>query len=282
MTQIAAMQASGAERVDVLGVTSGEQVAMLRGKNFKELKMYTGSINLVPDSKNPDSPFSKKKVRLALSYAINREAIVKARGFGLWLPANQIPTPVKPGHVKETEFGRYDPEKARQLLKEAGYPDGFAIKIFVMPALVDRDAMVAVQRFLSEVGIKAELEFPDGGKYNEYRWKGWENGLLAQAFRMLATSNLSYNFYCHNVPGQFPVLKRPDGLVEKLDESLKTLTAEKGKMEEMTRMIIDDAMIVPLYYISEVRMLQPNVHDTGYFEVEAGTVYKPEQIWLSK
>ncbi len=282
MTQIATMQASGDERVHVLGVTSGEQVAMLRGKNFKELKMYTGSINLVPDSKNPDSPFSKKKVRLALSYAINREAIVKARGFGLWLPANQIPTPAKPGHVKETEFGRYDPEKARQLLKEAGYPNGFATKIFVMPALVDRDAMVAVQQFLGEVGIKAELEFPDGGKYNEYRWKGWGNGLLAQAFRMLATSNLSYNFYCHDVPGQFPVLKKPDGLVDKINASLNTLTPEKAKMEEITRMIIDFAMIVPVYYISEARILQPNVHDTGYFEWEAGQVYTPETIWLSK
>ena len=282
MTQVATMMASGDERVDVLGVTSGEQAAMLRGKNYQELKMYTGSIDLVPDSKNPDSPFSNKKVRLALSYAINREAIVKARGFGLWLPANQVPTPTKPGHVKETEFGRYDPEKARQLLKEAGYPDGFATKIFVMPALVDRDAMVAVQQFLSEVGIKAELEFPDGGRYTEYRWKGWQNSLLAQAVRMLATTNLSYNFFFNTVPGQLPSMKRTDGLVDKINASLNTLAPEKARMEEMTKMIIDDAMIVPIYYISEARILQPNVYDTGYFEWEAGTVYTPEKIWLSK
>jgi len=282
MTQLAAMQASGDERVDVLAVTSGEQAAMLKAKGFKDITMYTGSVSLMPDSNDPNSPFSNKKVRLALSYAINRESIVKARGFGFWLPANQAPTPGKPGFVKESEFGRYDPEKARQLLKEAGYPNGFQTSIFSQPGLVDRDAMVAVQNFLGEVGIKVNLEFPDGGKYNSLRFKGWENGLLAQAVRMLATTNLTYNFYCHTAAGQFPNMKRPDGFVEKLDESIRTLVPEKARMEELTRMLIDDATFVPIFYVSESRILQPNVHDTGYFEWEAGTVFTPETMWLSK
>ena len=61
---------------------SGEQAAILKGMGFKMLNMYTGTVSLVPDSLNPDSPLSKKMVREALSYAINREAIAKARGFG--------------------------------------------------------------------------------------------------------------------------------------------------------------------------------------------------------
>lgn len=282
MTQQAAMQARGEEKVHVLAVTTGEQAAMLKAKGFKDLTTYTGSISLVPDSKDPNSPLSNRKVRLALSYAINRDAIVKARGFGLWSPANQAPTPGKPGHLQEPEFGRYDPEKAKQLLKEAGYPNGFQTKIYPMPGLVDRDAMVAIQRFLAEVGIKAELEFLDRGKYNNLRFKGWKNGLLAQAMRMLATANITYNFYGHTAIGQFPSLKRPDGFVDKLDASLETLVAEKANMEELTRMLIDDATFIPLYYISESRILQSNVHDTGYFEWEAGTVFTPENIWMSK
>ena len=99
---------------------------------------------------------------------------------------------------------------------------------------------------------------------------------------MLATTNLSYNFFFNTVPGQLPSMKRTDGLVDKINASLNTLAPEKTRMEEMTRMIIDDAMIIPIYYISEARILQPNVHDTGYFEWEAGTVYTPEKIWLSK
>lgn len=282
MTQQAAMKAKGDEKVHVLAVTSAEQAAMLRAQGFKDITMYTGTVSLMPDSNDPDSPFSHEKVRLALSYAIDREAIVKARGFGLWSPANQAVTPGKPGYVKEPEFGRYDPEKAKQLLSEAGYPDGFRTTIYPQPGLVDRDAMVAVQQLLSEVGIRAELEFPDRGKYNELRFKGWENGLLAQAVRMLATTNITYNFYCHTAAGQFPNMKRPDGFVEKLDTSLQTLYAEKAKMEELTRLLIDDATFIPIFYVSESRILQTNVHDTGYFEWEAGTVFTPETIWLSR
>jgi peptide/nickel transport system substrate-binding protein len=282
MTQQAAMQASGAEKVQVLAVTTGEQAALMKGMGFKMLSMYTGAVSLVPDSNNPESPLSKKMVRDAVSYAINREAIAKARGFGFWAPANQIPPSGKPGYVKESEFGRYDPQKAKQLLTEAGYPNGFKIKIAPQPGLVDRDSMVVVQRFLDEVGIKAELEFPDGGKYNEYRFKGWQNGFLAQAVRILATTNITYNFYFQTSTGIFPSLKRPEGYVNKLDASLSTLVPEKTRMEELTRMILDDRTVIPLYHVSEFRILQPNVYDTGYFEWEAGTVYTPERMWLSK
>ena len=283
MTQQAAMMASGKERVHVLCTTSGEQAAMMKQQGFKILTMPIGPVSLIPDSANPDSPLSKKKVRQAVSYAIDREAIVKARGFGFFTPANQIPPPGIPGYVEEKEFGRYDPKKAKELLKEAGYPNGFSIKIIVMPAMVDREAMVAVQRFLGQVGIQVELEFPDGGKYTAYRWKdGWKNAFLAQHTRMLATTNITYNFYWQTVTGQWPSLKRPGGLIEKIDASLATLLPEERRMQELTKMIIDDAMIIPLYHIYEMYVVQPNVHDTGYTEWSAATVYAPENAWLGK
>ena len=283
MTQQAAMRASGSEKVQVLCVTSGEQAAMLKAQGFEVLTMPIGPVSLIPDSKNADSPLSKKKVREAVSYAINREAIVKARGFGFWSAANQIPSPDNLGYTKNLPLGPYDPKKAKQLLAEAGYPNGFKIKIIVMPAMVDRDAMVAVQRFLGEVGIEVELEFPDGGGYTAYRWKnGWHNAFLAQHTRMLATTNITYNFYWQEITGQWPSLKRAEGLLDKLGASLKTVTPEDAKMQELTRMMAEDIMIVPIYYIYEMYVVQPNVHDTGYCEWSASTVNTPEKTWLSK
>jgi len=77
-----------------------------------------------------------------------------------------------------------------------------------MPAMVDRDAMVAVQRFLGEAGIQVELEFPDNGGYTASRWtNGWHDAFLAQHTRMLANTNLTYTFYWQTLTGQFP--RRP-------------------------------------------------------------------------
>jgi peptide/nickel transport system substrate-binding protein len=283
MTQQAAMRASGQDKIHVLCVTSGEEAAMLKAQGFNILTMPIGPVSLVPDSNNPESPLSKLKVRQAVSYAINRDAVVKARGFGFWAAANQIPSPGQFGFVKDLPIGQYDPKKAKQLLAEAGYPNGFKIKIIVMPAMVDRDAMVAVQRYLSEVGIQVELEFPDGGGYTALRWKnGWKDAFLAQHTRMLATANITYSFYWQTVTGQWPSLKRPANLVEKIDASLATVNPDPKKMAELTQMQADDMMIIPLYYINEMYVVQPNVHDTGYTEWSSSTVFAPHNAWLSK
>jgi peptide/nickel transport system substrate-binding protein len=283
MTQQAAMRASGSEKVHVLSVTSGEQAAMMKAQGFEVLSMPVGPVSLIADSMNGDSPLSKKKVREAISYAINREAIVKARGFGFWTAANQIPSLGQPGFVKNLDFGRYDPKKAKQLLAEAGYPSGLTLKVIVQPALVDRDAMVAVQRFLSEVGIQAELQFPDNGGYTAIKWKdGWHNGFVVNHTRMLATFNITYNYYWQPATGQFISMKRPEGLINRLDASLKTVAAEDAKGQELTRMTADDVMFIPIYYQYEMYVVQPNVHDTGYCEWSSSTVNTPETTWLSK
>lgn len=283
MTQQAAMRTSGPERVQALHVNSGELATMMKAQGFKIITTPVGATCLLPDSNNPDSPLSKKKVREAVSYAIDREAIVKARGFGFWSPTLQVPAPQNPGYVKSLGTGRYDPKKAKQLLAEAGYPTGFKIKIIVMPALVDRDAMVAVQRYLSQVGIQAELEFPDGGGYMAYRFKnGWHNAFLAHAVRMLATTNIYNNFMWQTSTGQFPSVKRPEGFVDKIDKSLKTLMPDKAKMEELTKIQADDMMTIPLYNANDIYILQQNVHDTGFLEWSASTVCTPDAMWLGK
>ncbi len=283
MTQQAAMRATGSEKVQVLAVTSGEQAMMMKSLGLQVLSMPIGPVSLIPDSNNSDSPLANKKVREAVSYAIDREAIVKARGFGYWASANQIPSPGQPGYVKNLDFGRYDPKKAKQLLAEAGYPNGLKLTLIVQPALVDRDAMVAVQRYLSEVGVQVDLQFPDGGGFTAIKWKnGWHNGFVVNHTRMFATINITYNFYVVPDSGQFISQKRTDGVLDKLASSLRTVSPEDAKGQEMTKMMADDAMFIPLYYVYEMYAIQPNVHDTGYCEWSSTSVSTPEAIWMSK
>src|SRR5260370_33880803 len=105
------------------------------------LSMPVGPVSLIPDSKNPDSPLSKPKVREAISYAIDREGIARARGFGYWQPAYQLPNPGAPAYLADFPGQKYDPARAKSLLAEAGVASGFQTTITIMPALVDKDAM---------------------------------------------------------------------------------------------------------------------------------------------
>jgi peptide/nickel transport system substrate-binding protein len=283
LTQQAALRTKDPnQRIDVLSITSGEQAAMMKAQGFEVLSMPIGPISMIPDSANADSPLSNRKVREAVSYAIDREGIVKARGFGIWKPAYQFQPDVMPTYIPDLEGRRYNPEKAKQLLKEAGYPNGFKTKMIVMPAMVDRDAMVAVQRNLEDVGIQAELEFPDMGGYMNYRFQGWHNGFMVHHTRALANFNLSFSIYFLPNYKQFPSLQRTDGLIPAIEASNNTPEPSKEKGQPLERIIYEDAMVIPLYYVYELYVLRSTVHDTGYTKWSGSSVFSPENVWLSK
>ena len=282
MTQMAALRARGEERIHVLSITSGEQASMMKAQGFKVLSMPIGPISMLPDSANADSPLSNQKVREAISYAIDREGIVKARGFGIWKPAYQFQPDVMPTYIPDFEGTRYNPEKAKQLLKEAGYPNGFQTKMIVMPAMVDRDAMVAVQQNLKKVGIQVELEFPDMGGYSNYRFNGWHNGFMVHHTRALANFNLTFSIYFLPNYKQFPSLQRAEGLIPAIEASNNTTVPSKEKGQPLTRIIADNTMVIPIYYVYELYVLSANVHDTGYTKWSGSTVFSPEDMWLSK
>jgi peptide/nickel transport system substrate-binding protein len=283
MTQQTAMLAKGDQRVDVLASTSGEQAAALKAQGLNVLALPVGPVSLIPDSKNADSPLSKQKVREAISYAIDRESIAKARGFGYWQPAYQLQNPNAPAFLTDFAGHKYDVNKAKQLLAEAGLASGFKTRIIIMPALVDKDAMTAVQANLSAVGIQVDLETPDNGGYTAMRFGGgWTNGFLAQHTRALATFNITYNFYFPELTQQFPPLQRPAGFLDKLSASLKTAAPDPKLGQELTRMLVDDVTVIPIYYVNEMYILQQNVKDSGYNEWSAGSISTPEKAWLAK
>jgi len=88
------------------------------------------SFRPVPDSANADSPWSNIKVRQAAEYAIDKIAIARALGYGFKTEAYQLPSPSNPAYNPNLTGKRlYDLAKAKALLAEAGYPNGFKTKI---------------------------------------------------------------------------------------------------------------------------------------------------------
>ncbi|MCK4392205.1 ABC transporter substrate-binding protein [Candidatus Bipolaricaulota bacterium] len=118
-------------------------------------------------------PLDNQKVRQAISYAIGRQDLINTAVFGEGVPAGPIPPSMKLWALPTTEYPCYtsDVEKARQLLAEAGYPQGFETTILVPlgePVTGAAEAQF-IKAQLKEIGIKAELEITEFGIYVE-RW----------------------------------------------------------------------------------------------------------------
>ena len=129
-----------------------------------------GTMNLVQALylNNAVAPFDDVRVRQALCYAIDRDAILEltADGHGTKLGSSMYPAFTKYFDDSLTDYYTYDPEKAKELLTEAGYPNGFTMTITVPSNYTPHvdTAQVLVEQ-LGAVGITVEIE--------EVEWNTW-------------------------------------------------------------------------------------------------------------
>lgn len=101
-------------------------------------------------------PLDNLKVRQAINMAINKDRVVRIIN-GRATPANQPLPPAMPGYDAGYEGYPFDPEKAKAMLREAGYGDGFTTELFVMNTDPQPRIAQAIQQDLSNIGITAEI-----------------------------------------------------------------------------------------------------------------------------
>ncbi|MBN9070340.1 MAG: ABC transporter substrate-binding protein [Rhizobiales bacterium] len=102
-------------------------------------------------------PFDNVKVRQAVNMAINKERIVQLINNRA-VPANQPLPPSMPGYVKDYKGYPFDPAKAKELLAEAGQPDGFSTDLYVMNTDPNPRIAQGIQQDLAAIGIKANIQ----------------------------------------------------------------------------------------------------------------------------
>lgn len=279
MTRVASFEAGEA---DAFGGDIGITEYELQQKGYPVARMYAGVVMLVPDSNNPQSPFANLKVRQAIDYAINRDAIVEARGFGFWESTYLFDQPGSASYIDNLQARTYNPEKARQLLDEAGFGEGLEITLFVDGGSTDHDGMVAVQGFLEAVGIKTSLNFMDLATFNSYRNNGWENGCLAGPQGFFANPNIRISTYFSKDAPYFASVKRSDELESLYIASTTSAEYDPELFKKCLQYIFDNALGIPLFCVARGHVFQPYVHDHGYYTKGSFTQWTPENVWLSK
>ena len=116
------------------------------------------------DLNNFFKPFSDKRVRQAINYAINKDALVKVAYNGYAVPQYGILASQYPGAVKLGPWP-YNPQKARELLKEAGYPNGFSTILWSGYNDTTSGKVVQfLQQQLAQVGIHVETRALEAGQ----------------------------------------------------------------------------------------------------------------------
>jgi peptide/nickel transport system substrate-binding protein len=138
-----------------------EELERLRRRGFTVLArspMAVMSVGLRTERPTP-GPLQDVRVRQALNYAVNKEAMARVLLHGLGRPSGQPAARGAFGHDPALKAYPYDPAKARRLLADAGYPKGFEMDIDVLINAWAADSLIfqAMQHDLRQVGVRANL-----------------------------------------------------------------------------------------------------------------------------
>lgn len=237
-TRYAALRAGD---VDLIGTSlAPEQFLQARQDPSLVASEGTATTEITLAMNNARAPFDDLRVRQAITHAIDKNAIVEGAMFGLGTVIGTHMSPAEPYYVDLTDTYPYDPDRARELLAEAGYPGGFEVA-FELPepyALERRSGQVIAQQ-LAEVGIDVQLSVVE--------WGTWIQ-------RIFLGADYDMTIIGHSEPRDINVYADPEYYFRYDEPEIATLLAEAesaptreaeiAAYREIARIIADDAVAV--------------------------------------
>ena len=196
------------------------------------------------------NPLKDPRVRKALSKAMNRPAIVEHVMEGEGIPSGQLVADFLFGATKNLQAEKFDPEGAKKLLAEAGYPNGFGLTIHAPNNRYVNDAKVAqaVAQMLTRIGVDTTFFTQATDLKFSFMLVGWSTG-TGEASSSLKALLMTYNRekgYGTANRGRYSNAK-VDALTE---DALQTVDDAKREayLQRATELAINDTGIIPLHF----------------------------------
>jgi ABC-type transport system substrate-binding protein len=236
--------------VDVAMRVPAEAVRRLEGRAEFEVLRVPTTFQISFEFNHRRKPFDDPRVRRALNLAVDRRAIVER----VLLGAGKVPTgPAPEGVTYRVALGeyRYDPEEARRLLAEAGYPQGFSTVLWTPAARYgkDREVAQAVQAYLGDVGVRAEIRVWEWGAYvSAIARPEKEAGLYLLGVSIPTADWRFYRNFRSDAPTNYSGYRSPE--VDRLLDEARATTQEARKQElyaRVQRVLWSDAPYLFLY-----------------------------------
>ncbi|MEO3428988.1 ABC transporter substrate-binding protein [Pelagibius sp. CAU 1746] len=204
------------------------------------------------------NPFKDVRVRKAVSMAINRDAIVARIMGGVAVPAGELLPPGMFGSTPGAGAEEYNPDAAKKLLAEAGYPEGFGLTIGSPNDRYINDAQVAqaVAQMLTRVGIETQVDAVTASTFfkrrNQYEFSmylaGWGSGTgeMSSPLRALVATRNKDKGYGGTNRGRY---SNPD-LDALIDQALATVDDDKREkiLQQASGVVMADYGILPLHF----------------------------------
>ena len=198
---------------------------------------------------NFEGIFADENLRLAVAHAIDKEGVMIAAVEGKGSVAQAIYAPFVPGYDTEYEGPAYDPEMSKQLLAEAGYPDGLNLVVKCNSSDAYYNPLVVVQAYLADVGINIDLQPMESNAWFDDVFKGPDYDMNLVTFSMgMADLEELYALYRGGEGQNFGHMDDPevnaayDANHSSIDEEVR-----HEAFRTVQHVMGDKALTVPLY-----------------------------------
>ena len=225
-------------------------------------KLLIGSTEgeTILSTNNKQPPFDDINVRKALAHAIDRQAIIDVAMFGYGTPIGTHFAPHNPAYVDLTGQSSYDPAKAKALLTEAGFENGFETTLHLPPPSYARRGGEIIAAQLAEVGIKAEIINVEWAQWLETVFRGKDFGLT---------------IISHTEPFDIGIYARPEYYFQYDNPDFQTLMTDLNATTDPTKR---DAMLA-----SAQQIISDDAVNGYLFQLAATSVAKTgvQGLWAN-
>jgi peptide/nickel transport system substrate-binding protein len=207
--------------------------------------------------------------------------MAKALGFGYASPLKLTAPEGEWGYDPSYKGRTYDPQKAKQLLAEAGYPNGLKLKLMIMQD--NKDLATAIKSYMDQAGFDVDIDVADPGRFFGSLWGTGFDDMLLFFSGLDPTYLVTFQrWFGHDPLTKIASFKASPELLALSRESI-TYTKEadqKAVTRKLVRMLADEADIIPLYNITAAYMARPYVHST--YLKEGLVQWRTFDDWLEK
>ena len=265
--------------LDIIPLT-GDQVTMVEGnEDYKVISVPMNAVQIM--SLNTENEYlSNEKVRQAIAMAINKDDVIEASMFGYGAKIGSHLPPTSPDYYDANNVIEYNPEKAKELLKEAGYENGFTINMSLPKNYqlhVDAGQVIADQ--LGKIGINVNIQLIEWGTWlsDVYGAKNFDSTVVGHTGRLD-----SYAFLSRYKSDSNDYISLTTGEVDELLENALHELDESKRKEIYKEIQVILANKLPAIYLQTphtMLALQKNVEGMEIFPID---FYDFKDVYFTK